>query len=210
MRAMKLGVVVACVVLASQAQANLLLNHSFEDALTSWSAWGGQTTTDEFYGMNPEEGLSFLRQWYQSGVFQDFTVEVGSTYTFAAWVASAAGDGLWGDANGFVKWEWRDKSSGDDPVGTAVEQTFNTGGGFNVTINSDQWTQIDLGTFIAPAGATHGRVVVGMWTAGGITGGGNALYDNLSALQVIPEPATLALSALGLGLIGLVRRKRAR
>ncbi|MBN1268498.1 MAG: PEP-CTERM sorting domain-containing protein [Kiritimatiellae bacterium] len=208
-----IAVVLAC---ATIVWANLLQNPGFEDGKTGWSSWGGSdNVANDWWGLGPQEGTNLLGHWWQSGTYQDVTLNGQSNYTFSAYVTSAAGDPLWGDANAFVKWEWRDKTTGDDMVG--FEETVwvisgtSTGVSYDVAVDAGTWTLITLSGLVAPSSvtATHGRVVIGMWTSGSPNGGGAALFDNLSVTsQAIPEPLSAFLMAVGIGGMFVIRRRR--
>lgn len=170
-----------------QAPVDLLDNLSFERGEVAWGVWGDGDIRDEYYGVKAHDGTNFLRLWSRSGWYQDFPTRKDNKYNVAAFVATARKDGLWGDAYGEVKVEWRKKSGNEDvEVGENTSVKFNlTGEGeANIKIPADEWFKVILPTVKAPEGATHGRILVTIWTEGGDKGGGCALFDDLSCTQV--------------------------
>ncbi len=149
----------------------------------AWRSWGDGDVRDEYFGVKAHEGSFFLRLWSRSGWYQDFTTKKGSTYAVSVFVSSAKTDALWGDAFGEVKIEWRSKAEGDVEVGASTSVKFDLVGKAGTTVLIDEWTNISLPLVKAPADATHGRVLVTIYTEGGKNGGGCALFDDVSILQ---------------------------
>lgn len=173
----------------------LLINLGFERGDDSWDSWGESEVRDEYYGVKPHEGQKFLRMWSRSGRYQDFPTQKGNSYSVEAWVNTSSDDPLRGDAFGELKVEWRTKSAnGDADLGQPTSMKFDTLGKAGTTIPSSTWSKISIPAVQAPAGATHGRVLVTIYTEGGDKGGGCALFDDLSIRQetrpVPPSPAT--------------------
>jgi len=160
-------------------------NAGFERGDVAWRYWGDGDIRDEYYGLKPEEGTFFLRTWLRSGWYQDFRAKKGERYDISALVASAAKDGLWGDAYGEVKIEWRNKKDGDVEVGEATSIKFDLDGQTDKKIEKDDWTEIDLPTVTAPELATHGRVLVTIWSSDD-EGGGCVLFDDVKVTKVSP------------------------
>ena len=155
----------------------------FEKGGAAWKSWGDGDIKDEYYGVKPHEGSFFLRLWSRSGWYQDFSTKQGNTYSISAYVASAKTDALWGDAFAELKVEWRNRTDGDVEVGQATSVKFDLVGKAGTTIAVDQWTKIALALAKAPPNATHGRVLLTIWTDGGQKGGGCALFDDVGILQ---------------------------
>jgi hypothetical protein len=155
----------------------------FEKGGAAWRSWGDGDLRDEYFGVKAHEGSFFLRVWSRSGWYQDFAAQKGAAYSVAAFVSAAKTDALWGDAFGEVKVEWRSKAEGDVEVGESSSVKFDVVGKAGQTIPVDEWTQISLPLVKAPAGATHGRVLFTIYTAGGKKGGGCALFDDVSISQ---------------------------
>lgn len=157
-------------------------NLGFEENQGGWEVWGDSDIRQEYHAIKPHGGDNFLRLWSRSGWYQDFPVQQGQTIKYSAYVATAKGDCLWGDAFGEVKIEWRDKSDGDVEVaGKSVSTKFDTVGKQDQLIKSDEWTKVNLTGLKVPPKATHGRLMVTIWTEGGDKGGGCALFDDLDA-----------------------------
>ncbi|MBN1270064.1 MAG: hypothetical protein JXB04_10775 [Kiritimatiellae bacterium] len=173
---------------SSAQDAQIIDNTGFERGEVAWGMWGDGDIRDEYHGVKAHEGENFLRLWSRSGWYQDFPTHKDNKYNVAAFVAAARQDGLWGDAFGEIKVEWRKKSGNDDTeIGENSSVKFNlTGEGeeVNIKIPADEWFKVTLPTVKAPDGATHGRVLVTIWTEGDDKGGGCALFDDVSCARV--------------------------
>jgi hypothetical protein len=161
-----------------------LVNLGFERGEVGWRMWGEGDLRQEYHGLDASDGDNFLRVWKRSGWYQDFSTQPGNRYEISAYVASATGDGLWGDAYGEVKVEWRNQSNEDVEVGEATSLKFNTTGDIDRIISADRWTRVTLPAIEAPAGATHGRILLTIWTEGGDVGGGCALFDEVNVSKL--------------------------
>ena len=163
----------------------LIENAGFESGFAAWQMWGDGDLREEYYGVLPHMGTSCLRLWLRSGWYQDFSVKSGDALNVSAWVATAAKDAVWGDAYGEVKIEWRNKDGEDREAGEATSIKFDVIGKQDRTIRADIWTQIELPRVIAPAKATHGRVLLTIWSSDD-KGGGCALFDDVSVQKSRP------------------------
>jgi hypothetical protein len=199
-------------VLAQNLPANLLVNGDFEQgdcawlgdnpAIPGWTYWGtnGWHHSDAGYKFD-EKGI--LVWWDDVGMFQDvLNVTVGREYEFSIYAITKSTDKLRGwDFVVNAEWmsaEWA--KIGEAEIGRFVgaKSESNPGDG------TDTWKLIS-GTYTAPEGAVHGRLFLHLVQAGdwGYTGG-SVCFDNAS-VEMIPEPATLAL--LGTGVLVLRRKK---
>lgn len=181
-----IAVFVGLTLLAGAAYAAgeaLIKNNGFEQGDTDWGIWGDGDVRQEYYGVKPQEGNSFLRMWKRSGWYQDFSTQPGKTYVVSAYVNTSAKDALRGDAYAEVKIEWRSKMEGDAEVGESVSVKLDSLGKQDTNILPDQWTQITLPDAKAPNRATHGRVLVTIWCSDE-KGGGCALFDNVTVAEV--------------------------
>ena len=165
--------------------AELISNQGFENGFTAWELWGDGDLREEYYGVAPHNGTSFLRLWLRSGWYQDFAVQKGDAFNCSAWITTAGKDALWGDAYGELKVEWRNKAGEDREVGEATSIKFDLLGKLNKTIKKDEWTRIELPPVVAPANATHGRVLLTIWSSDD-KGGGCALFDDVSLQKAGP------------------------
>jgi hypothetical protein len=173
----------ASAVAALAAGAMLLDETGFEKGGAAWRSWGDGDLRDEYFDVKAHEGNFFLRVWSRSGWYQDFPTQKGATYSVSVFASSAKTDALWGDAFGEVKVEWRNKADTDVEVGSSTSVKFDLVGKAGTTIPVGEWTKIALPLVKAPADATHGRVLVTIYTAGGKKGGGCALFDDVSISQ---------------------------
>lgn len=156
----------------------------FEMGGAAWRSWGDGDLRDEYFGVKAHEGSFFLRLWSRSGWYQDFTTQKGASYSATVFVSSAKTDALWGDAFAEVKLEWRSRADGDVEVGTSASVKFDLVGKAGMTIPVGEWTKISLPPVKAPPNATHGRVLLTIYTEGGKKGGGCALFDDVSLSQM--------------------------
>lgn len=190
---------------AGMAQATILVNGGFEDgdtgqlgsvALPGWNSWGGSGWHHDDAG-NTLDTKAMKLWWDDAGMWQDFSATAGKTYDFSAQVLSVSGDPLtlW---NFLIKAEFYDSNIGTSPGDELLAVELDKFYGASDPV--DTWVEIG-GSVTAPAGADTGRVVLLMvdWQDGV---GGAINFDNVS---VTPEPATLALLALG-GVVMLRRR----
>jgi len=165
----------------ARPQDELIQNEGFERGDVAWRYWGDGDVREDYYGVSPRNGDFFLRIWSRSGWYQDFEVKKGERFDVSVFAASASQHGLWGDAFGELKVEWRNEKNGEDfEVGESSSVMFDMVGKQNETLTADEWTQISLRTLPAPEQATHGRVLVAIWAEGDPKGGGCALFDDIS------------------------------
>ncbi|HUF64293.1 MAG TPA: PEP-CTERM sorting domain-containing protein [Verrucomicrobiales bacterium] len=196
---------------ASPVGANLLINTGFEDPITIdgppfvgfWEGFsGGAGSLAGNSTLMPRSGAQSLGLSIDNtvdtfaGVFQDVPGLIsGTQYTFGGWHATPSSPL---DLGVEIRIEWRNSVSNIEisrtpnltPVPTAAYFPFNL-------------------TAAVPDGADTGRVVYAVQSfSTNPLGNGTVLVDDVS-FDVIPEPSTALLLAIGaLGLAGM-RRKRA-
>lgn len=199
---------------AMPASANLLTNGSFEDGTNGWTTatfwspgWGtpappleSKTSLGTFGGFGgPQDGSHYLagdvsgHANYHVGAYQTFATVPGQIYTVSGWYAGGV------EASNDTGW-WEVKiahgtTSDPDADGVVIaKQERSNGQYFDFAENfSNTFTAQDTTTTLF---LKWGRAESADWKISG------AAFDNLS---VVPEPATLALLALGLPM--LRRRK---
>lgn len=219
--------------LNAQAQ-NLLVNGSFEDAagftanpisLTSgpggtsgvnlgwanFNALGAGNGAGQSSDVAESGTYSLLTQnavgnnWNPAGTYQIVSgVAVGSTYTLgASYQATTALSGTYATP---VAVQLTFLDSGLNNLGTVETGSGNNAGGFTFTASSlNTWLPASVsGT--APAGTAYAEVYL-MFMDNAQTATDSIYFDNAS-LTLVPEPTSLALLVMGLGLPFYVSRRR--
>lgn len=199
---------------AGQAEANLLVNAGFEDAgLTAgdtfgapgWTAFGGGTYTvhtSMLGAVGAHSGDHAFKQFgATSGIFQQVAINAGDEVNAGAFLLNYSGDALGGGQVAAVNIEWI-QANGASHSGITP---FISNGETTATSPQDTWT-LQTVTGIAPVDAAFARLtlITGNFLDGGT--GGAPFYDD-AFLEVVPEPSSLALIALG-GMAMLQRRRR--
>ncbi len=203
----------AVVVLASTASANVLVNPGFEDpafvgaeqagAGSGWTPFGGVFRIQGQPPIGPagaHGGDVVLKVFGVAGVFQDFAASEGDVWSGSAWALNDSADQMAGGQIAAVNIEWL------DGTGTNIGTEF--GGTIDASTAADVWTLLTA-SGVAPAGTAFARLVLitGDFAPGGA--GGAPRFDDASFERVIPIPGAVLL--LGSGLFGLLgfRRKKA-
>ena len=199
---------------AGQAEANLLTNAGFEDAgLTAgdtfgapnWTAFGGGTYTvhtSMLGAVGAHSGDHAFKQFgATSGIFQQVAVNAGDEVNAGAFLLNYSGDPMGGGQVAAVNIEW---IQADGSSHSAITP-FISNGETTAASAQDVWT-LQTVTGVAPDDAAFARLtlITGNFLEGGT--GGAPFYDD-AFLEVVPEPSSLALIALG-GLAMLQRRRR--
>jgi hypothetical protein len=189
-----------------QAQ-NLLVDPGFESngtAVGDWITFNGaafstaQARTGTFSMSDPGPAGNY------SGSFETFASAPGLKYDLTGFgfipTALTAGDGqlqitFWSLPNG-----------GGANLGTVATSPGNAQLSNLITPSSPtgQWISMDTGIAQAPAGAQSLQV----FTLGAQPVGSSVFFDDLSLVQVVPEPSTLALAVMALGIPFYFIRRR--
>ena len=197
------GLLAACGAAHGQ---NLLTNPGFESGLDGWSTFGNvfaETANPPQFVPFEGDGLvsmfgNFSGGFNVSGLFQEFAATPGSQWTMDGYSRHFSGDPMIGvgapDAN-WVVMKLAFKDAADLEIG-AVEATILDG-----TSPTDVWIDNDPIVGIAPAGTVQVEAFF-LYLQPGFDGGA-AHIDNA---YLIPAPSGAAL--LGLGLLGVCRRRR--
>lgn len=231
-----IGVVAALAISASTTQAqNLLVNGSFENAggftanpitTTSgpgattgvdlgWATFGGSQDSMSSAASSPQDGSFALlavnnpgNSWNPQGAYQIVSGITPGTYTFSAYfLKDSTQNGAWtGTYNTPIALQLN--------FGNLVGNVWTTVGGATATWgfgpvdgaipSFDTWYQGSV-SLAAPVGASEAEVYLFSMDYGQ-TAPDIAFFDNASL--TVPEPSSLALVAMGLGLPFFFLRRR--
>lgn len=187
---------------AMVGQANLLLNPSFENALSSsdWgTTWGSGQFARETWN-NPPDGswAIYLKGTWAGGDnfgggFQQVTsgITPGWEYRLSAYFYW---DNNWSAQYQAMKLEFFDSNWQQLAAHTNYLQN----------LPEATWTLREI-TATAPANTAYAQVV---FEGSGFGSEGVLGADNFVLVTTIPEPTTAALSLLGLGLVAYLRRRK--
>lgn len=200
--------VLAVVVVAGTASANLLLNSSFETGtgqggdltaatVDNWTKWGGGWWANDA----AQDGTWSIKRWENgTGMFQDFTASAGSSYSFSLYGYNNNIEPLT-DLTLDLNVEWYD--SGDTKIGATILLDQLTG-----SDPQGAWTLLSA-TAVAPGSTAYGRYYIS--TDHATVGGQSLFYDSADVdLTVVPEPTIAGLLGVGAVLFGFLRRKNRR
>lgn len=194
---------------APAAAANLLANPGFEiPALaggdvfgaTGWNVFGGGTFTIK---LSPHSGSNAFKTFgVTSGAFQDFPAVPGQPWQGSAWVLNPSFDAMAGAQIATANIEWRDAGGGLIAFETstpAINSSTPTGS------TAADYTLVNVAG-IAPPNTATARFVL-LTGAFGAPGGGAPFFDDAS-FELVPEPTSLGLLALGaIGCLATLRRR---
>jgi len=194
---------------AAQGAVNLLANPSFEDgagggSLAGWGAFSNafsDTTTPHTGSGVAKMFGSFNGGFGVSGIFQDFPAAPGQTFELDVFSRHNTGDALTGVGPGNDNWVVQKIAffNGATEIG-AAESTILTG-----QSPTDIWIDNAAIQGTAPAGTTHVQPLILFLQPGPPNDPGAGLFDDAS-FSVVPEPSAVTL--IGLGALGLLRRRR--
>jgi len=206
---MKRSLVVIAVLglFAGVAQANLLLNESFEsgtgqggslDSATvdNWTFWGGGWWANDSGAVY--DGTWAIKRWDDgTGMYQDFTASADTSYDFSLFAYDGSSEPLV-DRRVDLRVEWYDGT--DTKIGdTVVVDSFGAG-------TVDSYTELS-GVTTSPASTSYGRFLI-TTESDGAAPGGSVFYDAASVdATVIPEPALAGLVLVGIGMVRMLRRR---
>jgi hypothetical protein len=209
MRTNRLAALAACMLFASQATAqNLVENPSFEDPTVStgsasdvWFRFGsGASGTSSESTVMPRTGsrhiaLQTVGPNQFAGLFQNLnmTINPGQIVNFSGFARNATGAAF--NATQEIKLEWQGTPNppqnrlDDLTLGSTYEMFSHTG--------------------VAPAGTTGLVVTYAISSFGPGQSGDSLVHLDDITVTIVPEPSTACLLGLGsLGLVALARRRR--
>lgn len=201
-----LGVVLLVVGLGVGASANMVTDPGFEGvgsgAWNPWSSHGNMNVSFDYSAVpaNVYEGSesfaiqwsSTVPQWNLVEAKQDFSVTAGYDWNASIYAKSQPLNG----AEAYLETIFLD--AGMNEVGKMKSEAL-TG--------LQDWTLLsNVGKVADNATSARFRLVV--FTSGGDSSSGSVFFDNASATASIPEPATVSLLGLAMGLLVYARRSR--
>ena len=193
---------------ATASAANLLTDGSFESITQAAGTWNvyqgaslpGWTVTPSTHGLEvrnnvagtAEDGVNFIElDGYENDkISQSFATLVGKEYEVSFYFADRAGV-----ASSSEGWAANVKTSGGSLLAGSAFSGALGDNGANWHLATIDFT------------ATSTSTVFSIWATGKSDGYGTS-FDNFSATQAVPEPATLGLFAAGLAVLGLSSRRR--
>ena len=181
---------------SSIAQANLLVNPSFEDGtLTSWTVDWAESNIGTST-VNPQSGTYHARNYNDGGRYQDVSITGGEQYRLTGYAYIPAG-GQTEPWNTFIGLRMFDAVGG---------QLFNWQYDMK-DLPRNLYNLADSNWVAAPATAVIARVRFGTWASLPYSPANPTDFDNFD-FTPIPEPTSLLL--LGSGLVGLAAFTRKR
>jgi PEP-CTERM motif len=195
---------IVCLISASSASANLLLNPGFEITNANWGAFNGAVLASTAH---PRSGLLSVRLPVGNGIgaFQTITNITASSQfdlTGFGFITNTMTAGFVGIQATFFTSGGVNLGTVETAPGVAI---FSNHIDSNSVLNT--WIALDTGVFTAPATTAYMQVFPLGVNLGST--GGSSWIDDLD-LEAVPEPSTLALGIMGLlvGLPWLARRRK--
>ncbi len=171
------------------AQANLLINPSFEDSIPffGWTRFGAgkapelqqDAAKDQNYAVKLFQDFTGKDNW--SGIYQDVPVQPGVKYRLACYVRNGSSDGNNALMNGntaFAKVEWF--NARNEGLGSLEIKT--DGNGLTPTSPTGAWIPNEI-IVTAPDQAVTARVVMVHVYVGNAQDGGSAWFDQVTFEQ---------------------------
>lgn len=206
--------------LAGAASANMVTNPGFETGtFTGWNPWfyngGNANLSDTWYvSNNPNDAHSgtygavtaftvptgTTTPTSYAGVYQNIpdASAAGEAFNASAWISTDAIDGY---SEAYLQVQFQNSS------GTVLQQI----GTPFITGNNLPYAQYSLNNLVAPSGTTIIQIQGVIEGIGGLnatsSNTGYTRFDDFS-LTPVPEPATIALMAIGFTGLALVSRRR--
>jgi len=201
--------VVGLAVSASVAMGNLITDGSFEAASITgaWTIDGGTGYTHAKDWGWAHDGNNMVGMWWWGNIYQDFSATAGSGEYGASIATFLPGeDYASGGVYGFIQLQWVNSSG--DWLENAWQYSFSSDGAAGSQVHAlNSWIVVNTPDEYTPhADAAYGRIIVGINNNG--SGGGRVYYDSVT-LNVIPEPAAVALLGIG-GLMAVALRRKTR
>ena len=195
---------------SSKTSANVLSNAGFEapDASagdqTENVNWGPFNAAFATRSVTPNSGLQSLKTFGPffvgggAGVSQGgFAASAGQLWSASAFLRDDTSDAMQGNNFAVVQLQYLD--SANNVLHTFESPHFTTANPTNV------WTP-EVATGIAPAGTATAQITLVHVQLNSPVTGGSVFWDDASLDQVVPEPASMGL--LAVGGIAFLRRRR--
>lgn len=204
-----------CLTSTFSASANLLLSPGFETT-TGWTTFNGAnnaSTGSVLSGSKSGRVAASASSNVTAGIYQTITnLTAGMAFDLTGFadctnhiVSGRAGiQGVFFDSTG-VNLGTVETSPGVAKFSTTQIDSNTVPNVANIPDNPSGWVALDTGVFTAPANTAYMQVfVIGINLAGATS---SVWFDNLD-LEAVPEPSTIALGLMGIGLPLLAMRRR--
>lgn len=197
--------------------ANLVNNGTFDVDASGWTKWAASwsntgvlsATADPAAAYSGAKGLKLQINGFSScGVYQQVLVTPGVAYKLDGMWKSGGASGNWFEAI-LLDGAW-DRFQADDPSVVYNNVVAGYDSGFNPSPSAFGWEPFAATYNKVPSIVNGTRVASGnVMTVVLKLGGNNTVcyYDDVT-LTAVPEPASLLALTGGLGLFGLIRRKK--